>query len=98
MAVGTRARWSNAGPCAYTADLDGSAKEEDLVTEQSHGRYYVQELVLDPNANVREQIQEALDAQDRQDWHLVGVSDVPGEGGVMPFWETARPSFATTTD
>jgi hypothetical protein len=29
--------------------------------------------VLDLNANVQEQIQEALDAQEAQDWHLVGV-------------------------
>jgi hypothetical protein len=53
--------------------LDGSAKEEDLMTEPRHGRYYA------------------------QDWHLVGVSDVPGEGGVMLFWDTARASFGRTT-
>jgi hypothetical protein len=67
------------------------------VTEQSHGRFYVQELVLDPNANVREQIQGTLDAREREDWHLVGVSNVPGEGGVMLFWDTARASFGRTT-
>jgi hypothetical protein len=54
-------------------------------------------LVLDRNANVREQIQEALDANEREDWHLVGVSDVLGEGGVMLFWDTARASFGRTT-
>jgi hypothetical protein len=54
-------------------------------------------LVLDPNANVREQIQEALDANEAQDWHLVGVSGVPGEGGVMLFWDTARAGFGRTT-
>jgi hypothetical protein len=69
------------------------------MAEPSHGRYYAQELVLDPNANVREQIQEALDANEREDWHLVGVgvSDVLGEGGVMLFWDTARASFGRTT-
>ena len=39
------------------------------MTEPRHRRYYAQELVLDPNANVREQIQEALDANEGQDWH-----------------------------
>jgi hypothetical protein len=67
------------------------------MTEPPHGRYYAQEMVLDPNANVREQIQEALDAKEREDWHLVGVSDVPGEGGVLLFWDTARASFGRTT-
>jgi hypothetical protein len=69
------------------------------MTEPPHGRYYAEELVLDPdpNANVREQIQEALDTKEREDWHLVGVSNVPGEGGVMLFWDTARASFGRTT-
>ena len=40
------------------------------MTEPRHGRFYVQKLVLDLNANVPEQIQEALDANEDQDWHL----------------------------
>ena len=67
------------------------------MTEPRHGRFYVQELVLDRNANAREQIQEALDANEGQDWHLVGVSDVLGEGGVIFVWDTARASFGRTT-
>jgi hypothetical protein len=67
------------------------------MTEPRHGRFYVQELVLDLNANVQEQIQEALDANDAQDWHLVGVWSLPGEGGVMLFWDTARAGFGRTT-
>ena len=68
------------------------------MTEPRHGRFYAQELVLDLNANVREQIQEALDANEAQDWHLVGVAkNVPGEGGVMLFWDTARAGFGRTT-
>ena len=39
-----------------------------------------------------ERIQEALDAGDGKEWHLVGVSDVPDEGLIL-FWDTARPSF-----
>jgi hypothetical protein len=67
------------------------------MTEPRHGRFYAQELVLDPNANAREQIQEALDAHEREDWILVGVFSVPEEGGVMLFWDTARASFGRTT-
>jgi hypothetical protein len=67
------------------------------MTEPRHGRFYVQELVLDLNANVREQIQEAVDANEAQDWHLVGVWSVPGEGGVMLFWDTARAGFGRST-
>ena len=63
------------------------------MTEQDHGRYYAQELVLDPNADGLRQIQEALDAGDRMEWHLLGVSNVLPERGVILFWDTERPSF-----
>jgi hypothetical protein len=33
-----------------------------LMAEQRHGRYYAQELMMNEGANVREQIQDALDA------------------------------------
>jgi hypothetical protein len=64
--------------------------------EQRHGRYYAQELMIDPTGKTREQIQDALDAGERLEWHLLGVSDVLPEGGVILFWDTARPSFART--
>jgi hypothetical protein len=35
--------------------------------EQRHGRYFAQELAFDRDANVREQIQDALDAGERQE-------------------------------
>jgi hypothetical protein len=60
---------------------------------QRHGRYFAQELAIDREANVREQIQDALDAGERREWHLAGVSDVAPESGVVLFWDTARPSF-----
>ncbi len=63
------------------------------MTEQRHGRYFAQELALDQNADVREQIQGALDTGEIKEWHLVGVSDVLPERGVILFWDTARPSF-----
>jgi hypothetical protein len=67
------------------------------MTEQRHGRYFAQELMLDQNADVREQIQVALDAGETKEWHLVGVSDVLPERGVILFWDTASPSFGRRT-
>ena len=67
------------------------------MTEQRHGRLFAQELELDQAANVREQIQDALDAGEDQEWHLVGVSDVLPERGVTLFWDTTRPSFARSS-
>ncbi len=67
------------------------------MNDQPHGRYFAQELVLDQDMKIREQIQEALDAAERKEWHLVGVSDVPPENRVVLFWDTARPSFGRTT-
>jgi hypothetical protein len=65
--------------------------------EQRHGRYFAQELVLDQNANAREQIQDALDAGESREWHLMGISDVLPERGVILFWDTARPSFGRSS-
>ncbi len=31
---------------------------------------------MDPGADIREQIQDALNASERREWHLVEVSDV----------------------
>jgi hypothetical protein len=67
------------------------------VTEQHHGRYFAQELLLDQSGNTREQIQDALDAGERQEWHLVGVSNVLPEQDVILFWDTSKPSFGRTT-
>ena len=63
------------------------------MADQRHGRYFAQELVMDQDTNVRDQIQDALDIGESQEWHLVGVSDVLPERGVILFWDTARPSF-----
>ena len=35
------------------------------MTEQRYGRYYAQELTIDPAVNEREQIQDALDVGER---------------------------------
>jgi hypothetical protein len=72
---------------------DGREERERLVTDQRHGRYYAQELVLDPNADGLRQIQEALDGGDRREWQLIGVSNVLLDRGMILFWDTERPSF-----
>ena len=68
------------------------------MAEQRHGRYYAQELMMDQeDANIRELIQDALDAGEHHEWHLVGVSDVVPGQGVILFWDTARPGFGRTS-
>ncbi len=55
------------------------------MTEQPHGRYFAEELVLEEDADARARIQHSLDAGERSKWHLVGVSDVPPERRVVRF-------------
>jgi hypothetical protein len=71
--------------------------EGRLVTEQRHGRFFAQEVMLDQSESVREQIQDTLDAGERHEWHLVGISNVLPERGVILFWDTARPSFGRSS-
>lgn len=66
--------------------------------DQSHGRYFAQELVLEEDEEARRRIQHALDAGDRKKWQLVGVSDVPPGRRVLLFWDTVRPSFGRTSE
>ena len=67
------------------------------MTEQLHERFFAQELMPNHRENTTEQIQEALDAGERKEWHLVGVSNVLPEGSVILFWDTSRPSFGRTS-
>ena len=67
------------------------------MTEQLHERFFAQELMPNQRVNTKEQIQEALDAGERKEWHLVGVSNVLPEGRVILFWDTSRPSFGRTS-
>ena len=67
------------------------------MTEQLHERFFAQELMPNQRVNIKEQIQEALDAGERKEWHLVGVSNVLPEGGVILFWDTSRLSFGRTS-
>ncbi len=68
-----------------------------IVTEQQHGRFFAQELMLDQSGSIRGQIQDALDAGERQEWPLVGISDVLPERGVILFWDTSMPSFGRSS-
>ena len=75
------------------------------MSEPSHGQYYAQESVLEAPSGDREQIQEALDAGEAQDWRLIGSSDLPASSGgasgaegtsrraVILLWDAERPSF-----
>ena len=51
--------------------------EGRLVAEQRHGRYFAQELMLDQSASIREQIQDALDAGERLEWHKGDLFAIP---------------------
>ena len=82
---------SSVGKRAYSVNLGETEKGKVLMAEQHHGRYYVQELVLDQATSKREQIQDALDAGESREWHLVAVSDVMVEGGLILFCDTAWP-------
>ena len=64
-------------------------------TEQGRtgGRYRPEYVQVAREAEPQEQLQEVLDAAERQGWHLVGVAGGLPDGGMILFWDTARPSF-----
>ena len=68
------------------------------MAEQRHGRYYAQELMMDQDANIREQIQDALDSGEQHEWHLVGVSDVVAGQGVFSSGILLGPALAGPQD
>ena len=67
------------------------------MTEQPHGRYFAEELVLEEDADAKGRIRHVFDAGERRKWRLVGVSDVPPGRRVVLFWDTIRPSFGRTS-
>jgi hypothetical protein len=64
-------------------------------TEQGRtgGRYRPEYVQAAPGTEPQEQLQEVLDAAERKEWHLVGVAGGLPDGGMILFWDTARPSF-----
>jgi hypothetical protein len=65
--VRTRTGWPSVKTLAYTASLEQAAEGGEPMAEQRHGRYYAQELMMDEGANVRERIQDALDAGEERE-------------------------------
>jgi len=68
------------------------------VTDERHGRYFAQELSFDQDNGARERLQDALYNGESRKWHLVGASGAPTEGGMILYWDTARPSFGRRYD
>jgi len=62
------------------------------MADKDKSQYYAQEVELDTSAGIRGQLQEVLDQGERNDWHLMGVSDLPGNSVIL-FWDTIRPNF-----
>jgi hypothetical protein len=56
------------------------------------GRYYA-EYVGVTSENPEAQLQDVLNAKEGKEWHLVGVAGGLPDGGMILFWDTARPSF-----
>ena len=61
-------------------------------TESPRGRYKAEHVWVTGDSP-EAQLQEVLDAKEGKEWHLVGVAGGFKEGGVVLFWDTARPSF-----
>jgi hypothetical protein len=57
------------------------------------GRYHAQHVIVSHEAEIQEQLQDVLDAAEAREWHLVGVAGGLPDGGMVLFWDTARPSF-----
>ncbi len=64
--------------------------------EQRYGRYYA-EYVWVTGDTPEVQLQEVLDTKEGKEWHLVGVAGGLQGGGVVLFWDTAKPSFGKTS-
>ena len=69
---------------------------ESTVREgRPHGRYYAEHVRV-TGSNPEVQLQEVLDAKEGKEWHLVGVAGGLEGGGMVLFWDTAKPSFGRT--
>jgi hypothetical protein len=60
-----------------------------------HGRYYAEHVRV-TGGNPEAQLQEVLDSKEGKEWHLVGVAGGLHGGGMVLFWDTAKPSFGRT--
>jgi hypothetical protein len=62
---------------------------------RTYGRYYAEHVRV-TGSNPEAQLQEVLDAKEGKEWHLVGVAGGLQGGGMVLFWDTAKPSFGRT--
>ena len=63
----------------------------------TRGRYRAEYVRLTSEAQPQEQLQGVLDAAEGKEWHLVGVAGGLPDGGMILFWDSARPSFGRTS-
>jgi hypothetical protein len=69
------------------------------ITERgdTRGRYRAEYVRVSRETHPQEQLQGVLDAAEGKEWHLVGVAGGLADGGMILFWDSARPSFGRTS-
>jgi hypothetical protein len=70
--------------------------DEVVARGGSRGRYQA-EYVRVAGESPEAELQGVLDAKAGREWHLVGAAGWPKEGGIVLFWDTARPNFGRTS-
>lgn len=73
---------------AAVAEDSGNGREQ-----QWHGRYYAEYVQVTSETEPQEGLREVLEAGESKEWHLVAVAGGLPNGGMVLFWDTARPSF-----
>lgn len=63
----------------------------------TRGRYRAEYVRVTHEAEPQEQLQGVLDEAESKEWHLIGVAGGLPDGGMILFWDTARPSFGRTS-
>jgi hypothetical protein len=71
--------------------------QEATERSSARGRYRAEYVRVTPETEPQQQLQGVLDAAERKEWHLVGVAGGLPEGGMILFWDSARPSFGRTS-
>ena len=61
------------------------------------GRYRAEYVQISRERPPQEQLQGVLDAAEAKKWHLVGVAGGLPDGGMILFWDSARPSFGRSS-
>lgn len=61
------------------------------------GRYHTEYVSVSNHAALQEELRDILDVAEAREWHLVGVAGGLPDGGMVLFWDTARPSFGRSS-